>query len=147
MMSTFYRLVVYFIATGSAVLGLTFVEPLNAHIVEIEKVAYGKGTSSGIGDDAPGTVLTFRFFDDPSLNASGQVTFSATTVFVGDPIHTGVWVGSPGNLALAALSGDVAPGTGGLTFERFFIPRIDGSGHISFRAELDTSNFNTDIIE
>lgn len=53
---------------------------------------------------------------------------------------SGLWTGSPGNLALLALNGEPAPGAGGLTFSayNFYLTSFDDSGNTWFRGALTT---------
>ncbi len=101
------------------------------------------------GGQAPGTPAgtTFLNFVDssnvqtrPAINAAGQIAFAGNltgTGVTGSNI-SGLWTGTPGNVALLARAGNQAPGTpAGITFaNQFGTPTINASGQNAFFAGL-----------
>ena len=94
------------------------------------------------GEPAPGTgglnfecLVTFL----PALSESGIVAFSAwpdgADNCAGDQ---GIWVGVPGNVALAARTGDPAPGTIAESFTSLYDPFVNVSGDIAFSGRIDS---------
>lgn len=84
-----------------------------------------------VGDAAPGTIgQSFLNLYNWSINASGTVAFNAWNIdpLTGSYADTGAWIGSPGNLELLVLSGDIAPGTGGLTYSYPGAGQLDDFG-------------------
>src|SRR5262245_22525815 len=79
---------------------------------------------------AGGNYDTFAF--DPALNGAGRVVFRAT--LVGGSSASGLFVGAPGSVQSAALSGTPAPGGG--NFNNFFPSQINGFGQVAFAATL-----------
>jgi hypothetical protein len=96
------------------------------------------------GDAAPGVPgANLQTSNDSSmcLSDSGRVAFQCSMFQTGSVTSandTGIWTGTPGNLVLVAREGDVAPGTGGLTFGntsgQFMI--MNGAGQILFNNSL-----------
>jgi hypothetical protein len=96
------------------------------------------------GDQAPGAAsgIEFETFDDPVLNAAGQVAFSAG--LMGPGITTannfGIYCGTPGNLTMVAQVGEQAPGTSaGTVFSTLSVPIFNGLGNMLIAAAV-TSN-------
>lgn len=91
------------------------------------------------GDPVPGVPgASFDGFGAPVINDDGEVAFSAEVDGPGGAT-SGIWVYSAaGAGTLVALEGEVAPGTGGATFESFGTdpPSIDGVGDVYFEANL-----------
>ncbi len=92
-------------------------------------------TDSGIskiaaeGDPAPGGG-TFSFFNTPTINVSGQVSFVAFS----SQTRRGLYLSSGGTLAQLARQGDPAPGGG--TFVNFTSPSINSGGQVAFQATV-----------
>lgn len=72
----------------------------------------------GVQGANPGAVLDVANDASCALNDNGQVAFQATMTGGGVTAanDSGIWIGTPNNLTLVVREGDVAPGTGGLTF-------------------------------
>lgn len=72
------------------------------------------------GDTAPGTIgQEFLYLSNGwTMNAWGEVAFSARNIATSTEYYaeSGAWGGVPGALELLALTGETAPGTGGLPF-------------------------------
>src|SRR5687767_10762588 len=68
------------------------------------------------GQPAPGANgVAFRFFHPPAISDNGVVTFFGginQVVSPNDNYASGIWMGTPGNLGLLALTGQPAPGAG-----------------------------------
>lgn len=119
------------------------------------------------GEAAPGlsgeSFTTFPFY---VLNSAGEVaTVAVTQALPSINGGDGIWVGQPGALLPVAVRGEPAPGTGGLTFARFFSspsgvfgalagggsspvlsgPVTNGAGDIVFFAALATSDETREI--
>ncbi|MBE7508478.1 MAG: hypothetical protein HS101_19660 [Planctomycetia bacterium] len=103
------------------------------------------------GSVAPGTTAAFsNGWLFPWVNSSGVVAFSAALTGAGidSTNNTGIWVGVPGALAVAARAGNPAPGTpAGVVFsggmQNWLM--LNDAGQIVFRANLagpgvDSSN-------
>ena len=123
----------------------------------------GAGSPLGLivreNDPAPGANdgAEFSFFDSPTLNASGDVAFSASLrTGTGDAVDfsndEGVFgplsgAGSP--LGLIARENDLAPGVDdGAEFRSFDNPSINALGDVAFRAllrEESGDSLNTSI--
>ena len=71
-------------------------------------------------------------FSQPALNAGGQVAFIAGTL---NGPETGVYVGGPGAVQAAAVSGGAAPGGG--TYFRFDVLALNAAGQVAFSAETN----------
>jgi len=93
-----------------------------------------------VGNVAPGTDDTkFRFFSTAlALNDAGQTAFFGW--LDGTNTISGVWSeGGGAGLALVALGGNVAPGTGGTKFSTFdtsSLPAINNAGQTAFGGNL-----------
>lgn len=104
------------------------------------------------GSAAPGTtgVFTQNGWLFPRVNSGGVVAFSAALTGFGidSTNNTGIWVGLPGSIAVAARAGNPAPGTpAGVVFsggmQNWLM--LNDAGQIVFRANLagpgvDTTN-------
>lgn len=102
------------------------------------------------GSAAPGTAAVFSSgWLFPRVNSSGLVAFSAALgAGANSSNNTGIWVGLPGALSLAARAGNAAPGTpAGVVFsggmQNWLM--LNDAGQIVFRANLtgpgvDSSN-------
>ncbi len=94
------------------------------------------------GSAAAGTTGQFANFIAGDFNDLGQVAFHAgLEEGVGGVTASndrGVWAGAPGDLALVAREGELAPDAGGRVFESFSGPRINDAGDVLFRGFLDT---------
>lgn len=84
-------------------------------------------------DGAPGTNETFSALNDPVINASGQVAFSARLNGVG--IGDGIWTKNSGSLASHILIGDAAPGTNA-HFSTVSYVRLNALGQTAFTGKL-----------
>lgn len=83
------------------------------------------------GDPAPGTSgLLFDgfFFVGGSLDDSGTASTSGFASLAGSDIQQGAWIGTPGNLTLVGLSGDVVPGVPDNTFYGLLPPVLNNTG-------------------
>ncbi|XAL99601.1 hypothetical protein OT109_18730 [Phycisphaeraceae bacterium D3-23] len=94
------------------------------------------------GDAAPGTGpgVVFDGFNNPFLNAAGQVAFEATLDGTGvdDTNDRGMWSQGSGSLELIARSGSNAPGTDtGVLFRAFSSPVFNNAGQTAFFADLE----------
>lgn len=102
------------------------------------------------GSQAPGTPDGTNFyntFQSIVLNDVGQIAFCGSAAISGDTTSklSGIWLGRPGELTLAARTGSPAPGTpNGTTFNNFVRPNglhpvaLNNKGQIVFRATLDS---------
>ncbi|HWL94451.1 MAG TPA: choice-of-anchor tandem repeat NxxGxxAF-containing protein [Phycisphaerae bacterium] len=91
--------------------------------------------------DAPGATAEFDLFDDLTIDAEGNVAFTALLAAgATDADDTGVWSGLAGSLALIAREGSGAPDTeDGVVFSEFGFPFQGPSinnGRIAFSAEI-----------
>ncbi len=103
------------------------------------------GPGPGLGPD-----IDFEGFLDPVLNSAGEVAFLGSVSGPGPEFPTvGIFVGTPGDLRLAASTASlgVGPDLGeGVEFLAFDFPAINSNGHSAFLAELtgpgvdDTNN-------
>jgi hypothetical protein len=101
------------------------------------------------GEHAPGTPLGVNYdfiiprttshdWQSPALNDTGQIAFSARLTNGSG----GLWLYSPGGIALVALLGDHAPGTpDGVTFRRpdiapFRYIQLNNAGQVAFSTAL-----------
>ena len=101
-----------------------------------------------MGDVAPGTGgLTFWALAANSINGLGEIAFS---VYLSDGSEA-IFVLSGGTLALVAMDGDTAPGTGGATFDAQYVsgtcappgfgaPVINDAGEVAFFAPLSNGD-------
>jgi hypothetical protein len=109
--------------------------------------AYLTGGSSGQGIFAgpPGSLQTvalagaaapaggnYSFLNGPRVNASGQVGFLAS---LSGSSASGIFVGNPGSLQVAALQGTAAP-AGGNYYSLVNAPSFNDSGAVAFYASL-----------
>ena len=84
------------------------------------------------GQSAPGSGQNYGSnFGTPVLNDAGHTAFSATPI----SSHEGVWSEGSGSLALAARSGDLAPGTD-RNYSDFSSLVLNDAGQIAFWAGL-----------
>ncbi len=94
------------------------------------------------GSAAAGTTGQFANFIAGDFNDLGQVAFEAGLEEgvggVSSADDRGVWGGAPGDLALIAREGEIAPDTGGRVFETFSGPLINDAGDVLLRGFLDT---------
>jgi hypothetical protein len=85
---------------------------------------------------APGTDAdaVFGEFDQPLLNAAGEVAFAADVRSAALTNSHGIWLGKPGRLRKIARTNDVAPGTGGQLFGSLKGMRmaLSDSGQVAF---------------
>jgi hypothetical protein len=94
------------------------------------------------GDAAPGAgagVVWKEVGLDPAVAASGTIAFYATLTGTGVTADNdaGIWIGSPGDLHLAARKGDAAPGVADATFLSLDRQvRINSAGSAVVRASL-----------
>lgn len=91
------------------------------------------------GDDAPGTpaATVFTFFENPALNDSGRVSFTAyvSGASVGGLNNSGIWTTAGGTLSLFIRAGDAAPDTEANTnFVFFFQSYINNANQIALEA-------------
>jgi hypothetical protein len=75
------------------------------------------------------------YLDSPQIDPAGRTAFEATLT-IGNWTY-GLFAETPGGLARLALSGDVAPDSGGSTFESFQPIAYNGDGSVLFWAHLD----------
>lgn len=92
------------------------------------------------GNPAPDTAagVNYSFLTTPALNAAGQTAFFARVAGAGvtGANDGGIWLGTPGNVALLAREGDPAPNTeAGVNYSSFasFQP-LNAAGQSVFRA-------------
>jgi hypothetical protein len=82
-------------------------------------------------------------FFAPSINASGEIAF-ASQWFASPPVTsgTGIFLASGGLIYPIALAGDVAPGTGGGTYQSLSnsSPRLTDAGEVVFWAQVNTAS-------
>jgi hypothetical protein len=84
------------------------------------------------GGPAPGGGTYFGFGNGIGLNASGQVTFESE---VNAPTNPGIFVGAPGSVQAAAMSGNAAPGGG--NYNNFPTgPVVNAAGQVAFVSSL-----------
>ena len=101
---------------------------------------YAIDTVAVTGEPAPGTGgLNFEWFSTYNVDLSD----SGVVAFVGSPqplpsgnYDQAIWVGSPGNLALALRTGDPTPGGTAETFFQFFEAFVNGPGDLSVHASF-----------
>ncbi len=96
---------------------------------------FGLSLVAKSGGPAPGTTGTFKFFEDPALNNSGNVAFRAT---LETSLDDGIWAENfPGSaLRCVVKKGDALRGTS-LTFKEFDpTVEINSSGEVVFTAFL-----------
>ena len=94
------------------------------------------------GDTAPETGGgTYASFNSVSINASGDVAFTAAVT--GGTAAYGVFVDSGGTDTALAVSGDTAPGTGGGTYSVLSDCAMNDSGNVMFDAQV-TGGTGTD---
>lgn len=91
------------------------------------------------GQAAPGTGgKEFFGFSEPVLNDNGAVAFRAKIgVEIG---NEGVFLFSNGSTSAIAITGQLAPGTGGQRFTGFSVPDLNDSGAVAFQGRLGDSN-------
>lgn len=88
---------------------------------------------------------TYSTFDLQSLGSNGAVVFRAVLVSPTKVQSSELLTYHSGTLAVAAKTGNVAPGTpSGVTFNTFFFPVIDGAGKIAFGASMIGSASTSD---
>ncbi len=94
-------------------------------------------------DPAPGVAGGFSTFGAPILNNFGDLTFAATTD--NDNAPTGVWLEYFQTLSLVAAEGQIAPDSGGRTFDPFDDPNlrlfINNVGQAGFGHTLSNTSF------
>jgi len=89
------------------------------------------------GDTAPGTGggTYIGGFTSPSINSSGDVAFESSVT--GGSADEGIFVVSGGAHSAIALTGQIAPGTGGGTYSGFETSTsINDSGDVAFYADV-----------
>ncbi len=96
------------------------------------------------GDPAPGipgaTLQLVNGDIELRLNDAGSICFSSPIggVGVSNSNDTAMWMGVPGNLTLVAREGNVAPGTGGLTFGDMPDSKLlNANGQVVFLSNLN----------
>lgn len=98
----------------------------------------GLKTVARSGQRAPGMDpdSVFLAFDDPVLNAAGEVAFACDAPSAALPVCKAVCAGQPGRLRKIARTNDVAPGTGGQLFGSFDDQGVllSDSGQVAFLA-------------
>jgi hypothetical protein len=131
--------------TLSQTLGSSPATPASDKVLMIYTPGFGNQVILREGDAAPGTGGgTFNTPTDNwtvnnsalSFNSSGQ-TISRLDV-LGGTVSNGVFVIAAGGVTPVALVGDVAPGTGGLTFATFNNSscQINNAGEVAFQCVL-----------
>jgi len=93
-----------------------------------------------LGDPAPGLpagagIGIFPYRPDLRMNRSRQVAFQASTDEAS--AREGLWSEGSGTLELLALQGEVAPGTGGLTYDEIEGFAINDLGQTAFLASFE----------
>ncbi len=128
---------------------------------------HGTGTRQGVwtgahdklalvartGDRAPGTAgRAFARFQPagakpfpggaygPVPSRAGDIAFHAIVDAGGRPAEAGIWASSGGNLAMVALTGEVAPGAEGRSFAWFDYLSLNAWGQVAFLAGLDQAD-------
>ena len=110
---------------------------------EVSYAQSGTVTLVMTNQTAPGTPAgaVFADFDAPALNNAGQLAFNATLqpsqggVTAND--DTGLWVGSPTALTLAAREGYQAPDfSPGVNFVALGAPALNAGGQLAFKASF-----------
>jgi PKD repeat protein len=107
-----------------------------------QDTAYAVDAVAVTGEPAPGTGgLNFECIDPLSIDLgdSGIASFVgwSASCFTYDSIEDhdqGVWVGTPGNLVLAARMGDPAPGGIARSFTQLYGAFVDDSGDLALHA-------------
>jgi uncharacterized cupin superfamily protein len=119
--------------TGPQVsLGIWSGTPGNLQLV-VHNVADVPGMSSGV---------RFSGFNEPAINVSGQIAFSAglTGNGVDNTNNRSIWVNGSNGLELVVRSGSQAPGAAnGVMFAGFVPPVINAAGQTAFQASLTGS--------
>lgn len=120
----------------AAILGVIAITTLAApHPAAAQDRAYAVEPVAVTGEPAPGTGgLSYAWV------SQGDLSDSSIVAFVGGPDlsseNNAIWVGAPGNLALAVRDGDPAPGRVAQTFYQFSPILVNASGDIWFGATL-----------
>lgn len=79
----------------------------------------------------------FGDFNEPALNAAGQVAFVGALSGVTTLSNRGIWTNRSGTLDLVVRSGSPAPGLADArTFTGFRTPVINAAGHLAFNASV-----------
>jgi hypothetical protein len=119
------------------------IDPLNIYDDEgiLLHDAMGLRLAALTGDPAPGTEgVPFLNFNHLNLNANGLLAFDASLNTPDMNRDQGIWVGTPGSLALLVREGDPAPGTIGETFAHMrFGPSLNDMGDVAFLGKLRES--------
>lgn len=99
------------------------------------------------GDQSPGIDSKFLFFDAYgfSLNDNGEIALLA---ILGGDRKRGIWSGTPGDITLKAIQGEIAVGTQG-AFDNtlsdhspFFQVKINNDGHVAFLGTVPVASTN-----
>lgn len=96
----------------------------------------GLGLVARHGFPAPGTIYNFSLGEIDAYNNLGQVAFDSQLQDAPSSAQSGVWVGGPGNLQLAALQGAQAPGFApGVVYTGFGqSTQLNDAGQVAFFA-------------
>jgi hypothetical protein len=141
-------------ASGQVAVPLSLLNPLNSNDTKqalytgspgnFHKVIASGEAIPGIADQA----LRLSAALQPSINDAGQIAFFGNFSKPGlfSPDGLGVFLANPQpasadpfSFQFVARSGAAAPGAGGLIFNYFFRPLVDGSGGVVFNASLTTT--------
>ena len=102
----------------------------------LHPVAFAQQLAPGSGGS--GAEVPFVSFLNPSINASGEVAFQASTSANSDGGDSGVFSTVGGTLHSVAFAQQLAPGSGGggaeVPFISFYSPGINASGEVAFQA-------------
>lgn len=91
----------------------------------VTAVALEGQTAPDTGGESYSSLSSYR---SPDLNESGDVVFSADVTGIGDGIF--LWSGGTG--AAVALEGELAPDTGGETYQSLSAPDVNGADGVVF---------------
>lgn len=144
-------------ASGQVALPLNLLNPLNSNDTRQALYAGSPGNFRKViarGEAIPGIAdqaLRLSGALQPSINDAGQIAFFGNFSKPGlfSPDGLGVFLANPGaaspasdpySFQFVARSGAAAPGAGGLIFNYFFRPLVDGSGGVVFNASLTTAS-------
>jgi len=101
----------------------------------LQLVARERGVPPGVGNLS----VEFATFGAPVISSSNNIAFNASMrgLTINEENDTGIWLGRPNALALAAREGDRPPGTGtGVMFESFGDVVVDAGNQVAFGAML-----------
>ncbi|MDQ3438754.1 MAG: PEP-CTERM sorting domain-containing protein [Planctomycetota bacterium] len=134
---------------------LAYIAPLAGAgvTVDVNDRAIWMGTSAANmtmlgrrGDSAPGAdTAVFQNFARPVVNGNGMLATLGT--LSGGGVTTsndrGIWTSTGAALTKFVRAGEIAPGTGGASYDDFFVPGINDAGNIGFATILQGSGVTT----